>query len=132
MNPTDTSTASDDPGQPVVAVQDQPVYHEGRLFHPGFPDGSLVSRVQPRTWTQQDSVNYEVAQETTNQVLGAISAVRGREENKPQPDQQILDECHAACLALAQRDRALRPTDSAAVAAAIESNQQALTHWRNR
>lgn len=79
---------------------------------------SVLSQVQPFTWSSEDSVAYEAALEAINGAVGAYSAVIAAEEAKPAPDPAVISAARDGQAECARwRDR-LDPADRADVAEA--------------
>jgi hypothetical protein len=78
-------------------------------------DESVLARLGPVTWSPEDGIAYEVALEGINQVVGAYSALIGREEAAEIPDIAAIESWQAAQAEWANTRRTLSPEDRAAV-----------------
>lgn len=79
---------------------------------------SVLSQLQPFTWSSEDSVAYEAAIEAINGAVGAYSAVIAAEEAKPKPDTGVIDAARAGRAECARWRGQLDPADRLAVAEA--------------
>ena len=77
---------------------------------------SILSQLQPFTWSSEDSVAYEAALEAINGAVGAYSAVIAAEEAKPVPDPAVISAARDARAGCARRRDQLDPADRVAVA----------------
>jgi hypothetical protein len=78
-------------------------------------DASVLAGLEAATWSPEDGVAYEVALEGINQVVGAYSALIGREEASDTPDAAAIESWRTAQGEWAQKRRALSPVDRAGV-----------------
>jgi hypothetical protein len=81
-------------------------------------DTFVTDRLEPYTWSNEETAAYEAAIEAVNGAVGAYSAVIAAEERKPDPDRAVIEAARAARSRLARERRALRPTDHWRIAAA--------------
>lgn len=81
---------------------------------PGEP--SVLSQLQPFTWSSEDSVAYEAALEAINGAVGAYSALIAAEEASQAPDREAIDAARAGQADCARWRDDLDPADRAVVA----------------
>jgi predicted hotdog family 3-hydroxylacyl-ACP dehydratase len=79
---------------------------------------SVLSQLQPFTWSSEDSVAYEAALEAINGAVGAYSAVIAAEEAKPAPDPAVISAARDGQAQCARWRDQLDPADRADVAEA--------------
>lgn len=82
------------------------------------PESELAA-ARPFTWSDEDAVGYEVAQDTISRVIAECTARYWAERRKPNPDEAIVERWRAERLASVRASQSLRADDRDAVAAAI-------------
>ena len=69
-----------------------------------------------KTWTQEQSINFECAREAINHVIAIYSAEIYNEEKKSSPDVQRLEMMNDRCLQLTRERSAMHVNDDTMVA----------------
>jgi hypothetical protein len=82
----------------------------------GQPNPSLIDQLQPYTWSDQETANYEAAIEAINELIGTYSARISAENAKTQPNQAAITEWRDAQARCATLQHELRAVDHVAVA----------------
>jgi predicted hotdog family 3-hydroxylacyl-ACP dehydratase len=76
---------------------------------------SVLSGLQPFSWSSEESVAYEAALEAINGAVGAYSALIAAEEAKPVSDPGVIAAARSARADCAHWRERLDPADHAAV-----------------
>jgi hypothetical protein len=84
----------------------------------GREEPSIMSQLQPFTWSTAESVAYEAAVEAISEAVGAYSALIAAEEARADPDLQLVARAQAGQAECARRREELDPVDHKAVAQA--------------
>lgn len=93
---------------------------------------SILSEIQPFSWSSEDSVAYETAIEAINGAVGAYTALIAAEEAKQHPDQDVITQARAGRAECAQRRKGLDPADHVAVAETRQRFSQLAEEVRER
>jgi hypothetical protein len=76
---------------------------------------SVLSRLQPFTWSSEDAVAYEAALEAINGAVGAYSTLIAAEEARQVPDREAIAAARSGQAECARWRANLDPADRAAV-----------------
>jgi hypothetical protein len=91
----------------------------------------ITGSLDPYTWDSEAAVDYEVAIEAINGVVGAYSALLDDEEQRPEPDGERLAELNRLSAECQRERERIDPDDAEQVAEVRRQYSQRLNDLRD-